>query len=570
MHYDWTLPDSVSRAIADGSGLNIPSIIEKLLVDRGIDNRDRLREFVDCPLSGLHDPFLMRDMHKAVDRVINALQDGEQVLIYGDYDVDGVTGVSVLYDSLHRLGGKISFYIPSRLTEGYGLSMRAIDGAARRKVGLIITVDCGITANEEIAYANEKGIDVIICDHHQVAHSLPPAYAILNPKLEKSGYPYTELAGCGVAFKLLQGINSALGFPPEKSHEYLDLVAIGTAADIVDVLGENRIILHHGLKKINNNPRPGIEALMRIAGVARQTITVSIIVFVLAPRINAVGRISNAKKAVHLVTSVSPQQAKNIAQILNVENRKRKDIDELTFKEADEYIQQHVDLEKTHILVLARENWHLGVIGIVASRLLEKYNRPTVLISTSNGVGKASARSTIDFNIFNAFRQLESLLLSYGGHACASGLSIATENIDQFREKINILAQASGPVPQQKPPLDISAEIKLGDFDGNFFHWLKLMAPYGPNHMRPVFVSRGLKPFGDVVRVGGNHLKFKLGQAGMVIDAIAYNMAEYIDILSDNNSSFDFAYVIEEINWQGKTTIQLRVKDFEVADGTES
>ena len=564
MLYKWNFPSPFNTSDYDFFNLqNTPDVIKNILINRNINSPEKLDRFIKPSLSDLHDPFLMADMSKAVNRVIKALSKGENILIYGDYDVDGVTGVSVLYDGLHNLGGKVSFFIPDRIHDGYGLSKKPIDKAFKQGVNLIIAVDCGISANQETDYANQLGMDVIVCDHHQAGEILPSAFAILNPKQKLCNYPFKELAGCGVAFKLLQGISQKLNMPDEFCQSYLDLVAIGTAADIVELIDENRIFAAHGLKSINTNPRAGVSALISVSGLTRQTITINLIVFVIAPRINAVGRISNAKKAVHLLTSKSPQQAKNIARILENENNKRKNIDELTYKEAEEIIKNDIDLDDTRVLVLAKKNWHLGVIGIVSSRILEKYNRPTVLISIDNGTGKASARSYPEFNIYEAFKYLENYLISYGGHACASGLTIKTENINLFAKKINEYARKQNEYFNNTPVLNIDAEMQLQNFNGGFLHWHKLLAPFGPQNMRPVFLSKGLSISGPIRVIGQNHLKFKIKQGAFVIDAIAYNMIKYLDIF-ENNEKFDFVYVVEESNWQGRTTVQLRLKDFEV------
>jgi len=569
MLYEWILPDSSVISHKSIFTNRIPPIIEKILIDRHIDNDAKLEKYINPMLLDLHDSFLMTDMQNAVARIIAALQKGENILIYGDYDVDGVTGVSILYEGLHRLGGKVSFYIPDRLNEGYGVSKTAIDNANDKNVTLIITVDCGVTANEEIEYASSCGIETIICDHHEAVGAVPQSLAVLNPKLPDSAYPYKELAGCGVAFKLLQALCTELKMDSSFYERYLDLVALGTAADIVDLTGENRIFVYSGLKEINSRKRFGINELINICGLKRQEITVSLIVFVLAPRLNAVGRISNAKKAVHLLTSTSNQQAKNIAQILNTENRQRRDIDELTLKEAEEIIASQIDLENTRILVLAKENWHLGVLGIVASRILEKYNKPTIMISVNDGIGKASARSFDGFNIFSALHELGNILISYGGHACAAGLTINSDKIDLFTEKINNIAKNYVKLSSSQLKLNINSIVSLNQFDAQVLKWLKLLAPYGPNNMKPVFLSKNLTVSGKINKIGDNHIKFKVKQNGVVIDAIAFNMKKYQSRLSEKNLKIDCAYVVEESNWQGQTTIQLRIKDFEVSNGIE-
>lgn len=570
MIYNWTFSEPPAKKEEMSiDGLHIPAPIATILSKRNISDPETLQDFIHPDYEHLIDPFLMDQMDVAVKRIISALQNGDNILIYGDYDVDGVTSVSILYHSLHHLGGKVSFFIPDRAHEGYGVSASAIKKAARRNVKLIISVDCGITANAEVEIAKSHNIDFIVCDHHEPVGDIPRALAILDPKKKNCQYPFKELAGCGVAFKLLQGLCIKLDLPASTYLQYLDLVAIGTAADIVQITGENRILVYHGLLSINKSPRTGLKALLTISGLARQTITVSLIVFVLAPRINAVGRISKAKKAVHLLTANSDQQAKNIAQILNNENNRRKDIDEFTLKQAEKIIQDEIDLENERVLVLDKDDWHLGVIGIIASRILEKYNRPTILISTHNDIGKASARSGSTFNIFSALQECDDLLISYGGHSCAAGLTIKKENISLLRKKINQIAKDNQSNSTRLATLDIDSYINFSEYSASFLKWLKRLGPFGPGNMRPVFVTRNVSVYGPIRTLGANHLKFKSKQNGIVIDTVAFNMKKYRELLEQPDALFSFAYVIEESNWQGQTTIQLRMKDFEVINGTK-
>lgn len=566
MLYQWILPELVDDQ-------NIPNIfdnyklhpsISKILNRRNISTSEKLSKYFNTSLKNLYDPFLLTGMDRAVERIIKALRDGENILIYGDYDVDGVTSVSILYDSLFRMGGKVSFFIPDRFVEGYGLSVKGIKKAKTKRASLIITVDCGITAFEEINYAGELGIDVIVCDHHEPGEKLPDAVALINPKLLQSVYPFKELAGCGVAFKLLQALAQELGLTVDYPYKYLDLVALGTAADIVDLLDENRILVKNGLDIINSNPRPGLFALMETCGLLGRELTVNLIVFILAPRLNAVGRISNAKKAVHLLTTKSVQQGKNISKILEKENLARRTIDESTFEEAQRLVDESVDLDSSRVLVLSKENWHTGVIGIVSSRIMEKHNRPAVLISIQDGVGKGSARSTTNFDIYNAFKKLNHLLLNFGGHRFAAGLTIKSENIPSFTEAINQLAYQEIEEQDILPKLNIDAELRLNQLDAAFFSGLKVLAPFGPKNMRPVFVSFNLKTYGAISVVGNNHLKLKCKQDDVVLDAIGYNLGDYVDELKKPHKYMNCAYVIEENYWSGRTTIQMRIKDFEV------
>lgn len=570
MIYKWALMKSDQSANKTvGIERQIPAPIADILANRHITDPEKLQNFIHPDLKKLYDPLLMDQMEVATQRIIDALRNGDNILIYGDYDVDGVTSVAILYDSLHQLGGKVSFFIPDRAHEGYGVSESAIKKAAKRNIKLIVSVDCGITANTEVDLANSYGMDFIVCDHHEPISEVPNALAVLDPKKKTCPYPFKELAGCGVAFKLLQAICEMLNLPESTYLQYLDLVAIGTAADIVKITDENRILVHFGLKSINQSPRTGLKALLKICGLSQQVLTVSLIVFVLAPRINAVGRISKAKKAVHLLTATSEQQAKNIAQILNSENNRRKDIDGFTLKQAEEIIAEQINLEETKVLVLHKKDWHLGVIGIIASRLLEKYNLPTILISTHDGIGKASARSGNNFNIFSALKACDDLLISYGGHSCAAGLTISEKNIEAFSSRINKIASEFMSGAKIANLLEIDSYINFSDYNASFLKWLKKLAPFGPGNMRPVFVTESVSIFGEIRSLGANHLKFKAKQNGIVIDTLAFNMNKYKDIFEKQNARFSIAYVVEESNWQGQNTIQLRMKDFEVNDGTD-
>jgi len=563
MLYRWVFresadPDKISTVQNEN---NIDALLAQLLVERGLVEGEQIERFLNPDLNQLHDPYIMRDMAKAVKRMVKALRDGENILIYGDYDVDGITGVSLLYDGLFKLGGKISFYIPNRITDGYGVSPRGIKTAAERNVSLILTVDCGITAVDEVSIARNLGIDVIICDHHEPSEEIPEAVAILNPKQKNCPYPCKELAGVGVAFKFLQALYGHLGYDLTDLEPFLDLVAIGTAADIVPLLDENRVFVRLGLERINTNPRHGMFALLESASILGRELDVSLIVFVLAPRINAVGRISSAKKAVHLLTSTSLQQSRNIARILESENKIRRDIDEITCNQAIDLIGRSIDLEKSKVLLLAQKDWHPGVIGIVASRIMEKYNRPTILISLTDGIGKGSARSTPNFDVYNALSRVSHLLENFGGHKFAAGLTIREENIEPLRDAITQISDQLIDSDDLAPTLDITAEISLRQLDAKFLKWLKMFAPYGPQNMRPVFVTKNIEIAGDVNVVGNNHLKLKVRNDGIVIDAIAYNLGDVSMQIRPNSQKLDVAYVIEENTWNGQTTIQMRIKD---------
>jgi single-stranded-DNA-specific exonuclease len=564
MEYKWVQDCDYDEEIVHdiAKELAVPPIMARILLNRQIDSFDKAYSFFRPDLENLHDPYLMKDMDKAVERLHQALLSGENILVYGDYDVDGVSSAALVYLVLSRMvGPKVSYYIPDRITEGYGLSDKGIREAAESNVSLIVTVDCGVTAVQEIQLAKELGMDTVVCDHHQPSEHLPPAVAILDPKLPDSNYPFDELAGVGVAFKLLQGLYSKLDLPEAELDEYLDLVAIGSCADIVPLIDENRILVRHGLDKINCNPRYGVRALLESSGLSNKEITAGLIVFVLAPRINAVGRLGDARRAVQLFSSQTLQQARTLARELEKENRARRDIDELTFKEAQEIVETKLNPLDDKAFVLYKEDWHPGVIGIVASRIVEKFYRPTIMITVMDGVGKGSARSIANFNIYQAIKDCSHLLTGFGGHKYAAGLTIEEAKIPEFVESFKRAAMEYIRPEDLIPSIKIDGEIELAEFTPRFIRLLKLLGPFGPMNMRPIFMSRNLKILGEPNIVGQNHLKLKLEQDGAVLDAIGFNMGEYIDRIEKNNGVIDCVYIVEENRWNGKTQIQLRLKD---------
>jgi len=541
--------------------LNVPAIISRILLNRGIDSYEKAKLFFKGTMEDTNDPFLLGDMEKAVERITTAIDQREKILIYGDYDVDGITSVSMLYLLLNELEANVSFYIPHRVDEGYGITKSGIDEAANNGVELIISVDCGITATEEVEYARQFNIDVIITDHHEQGPVLPDAYAILNPKCKDSNYPFKELAGVGVAYKLGQALISYLKIDKSLIEKYIDFVAIGSTADIVPLVDENRIFIKEGLKVLNSTEEPGFKALLKVSGMADKSIGTGQIVFVLAPRINAVGRMGNAERAVQLLTTQDPKLSWEIANILENENRIRKTIDEETSKDAREIVDLNYDLSTNYGLVLAKEGWHSGVIGIVASRVVEKYYRPTVMISIDNNIGKGSARSIAGFDIYNAIKQCEDLLLAFGGHKYAAGLTIEKSNIEQFRQRFNEIAKEQLTEDLLHPKLRIDGEIRLVEINARLVQLLKMFAPFGPQNMRPVFQSSNLQVVGTPSIVGKNHLKFKVRQDGIIFDAIGFNLGELIYRIEPGANNLDMAYVIEENTYMGRTTLQLRVKD---------
>ena len=564
MDYKWVIDcdyneEDVERLSRE---LGVPHLLSRILLKRGIDSFEKARSYFRPSLEDLYDPFLMKDMDKAIQRLYQALESGEKILVYGDYDVDGVSGASLLYLALSQLvGPKVSYYIPDRMTEGYGLSRKGIDEAHNNHVSLIVTVDCGVTAVDEIAYANQLGIDVIVCDHHQPSDTLPPAVAVLDPKRADCAYPFKELAGVGVGFKLLQALYQHLGLNEAELDEFLDIVAIGSCADIVPLIDENRILVRHGLDRINSNPRYGIKALLESAGISRKELTVGLVVFILAPRINAVGRMGDARRAVQLFTAQSLQEARAIARELEQENRHRRNVDETTFKEALEIVENRLDPVNDYAFVLYKEGWHPGVIGIVASRIVERYYRPTIMISIVDGIGKGSARSIAHFNIYEAIRECSHLLSGFGGHKYAAGLTIDQDKIPAFVKCFQEVARKKLKPEDLIPQMDIDCEADLSAFDERFMRLIKLMGPFGPMNMRPVFVSRNVRVVGEPSVVGTNHLKLRLAQNGAEIDAIGFNLADRLALVQQKNGILDCAYVLEENVWNGHRSLQIRLKD---------
>ncbi|MDZ7362822.1 MAG: single-stranded-DNA-specific exonuclease RecJ [candidate division KSB1 bacterium] len=563
MNLQWefitTAPETAVRQLSQT--LAVPPIIARIMLNRGLDSMTSAREFFNVSLQHLHDPFLMADMQTAVERLAQALAHQERLLIYGDYDVDGTTATALSTLVFRTLGYEAPHYIPERLREGYGLSMAGIEKAHAAGVDLILAVDCGVTAHKEIQRARELGIDVIVCDHHQPAAQLPPANALLNPKRNDCPYPFKELCGVGVVFKLMQGLFRYLNRDEKELYRYLDLVAIGSAADIVPLVDENRIFVKHGLEQLNRTENTGLRALVQVCGLQKTAIDGGQVLFIIAPRINAVGRMGDARRAVSLLISQNENEALEIAQILDAENRERRSVDDETFREAVEMIQTQCDPQNDTAFVLHQEHWHPGVIGIVASRVVEKYFRPTVMIATANGMGKGSVRSIPGFDIYRALSQCADLLLAFGGHKYAAGLTIETEQIPALRRRLQEVAGRSLTPELLAPKLRIDGEIRLPEIETRLVNFLKALAPYGPQNMRPVFVSRGVRVSGAPQIVGNNHLRFHVKQDNKRFDCIGFGLGEKINLLNNSKGEIDLAYLIEENTYQGRTTLQLRIKD---------
>jgi len=564
MNYKWELYQEVEQETRKSISreLQIPELITKVLVTRGIETPQQIRAFFKPSSQNLHDPFLMQDMEKAVDRIIEALIAKERIFIYGDYDVDGITAVSMLYLFLKDMGGVVRYYIPDRQTEGYGISSVGIREAISWKAGLIISVDCGVTSTEEVKLATLSNIDVIISDHHEPGESLPDALAVLDPKKPDCQYPFKELAGVGVAYKMAQGISQKWGLDALSHDKYIDLVAIGSAADIVPLIDENRILVKQGLEKINSDGEIGLSALIETAGLKDSVINVGHIIFVLAPRINAVGRLGSAASAVELLTTRDSTEAYRLAQTLEEENRRRKFIDNITLNEARQKINDECDLDNDKAIVLAKKDWHPGVIGIVASRIIEQYYRPTIMITVDEGVGKGSARSIPGFDIYNALKQCSHVLMQFGGHKYAAGLTIDKNKIEEFAGLFKDAASSMIKEDDLIRKIEISAEITLDEINSEVIRYLDFFEPYGPKNPKPLFVSRDIEViYPRLVGSNNQHLRFKAKQNGIVIDVIGFNLAEKYDRIVLDHRPIDMIYSIEKNLWMSRVTTQLLLKD---------
>lgn len=542
--------------------LSCPPVIAKLLALHGIDTPEKAETFFNPSIEDMHDPFLFKDMDKAVERIIHAIEQKEKIIIYGDYDVDGTTATSILLMGLHELGANVGFYIPNRMIEGYGLSFTGNKAIESMQTQLVITVDCGINAVDEIADLNTCGIDVIVTDHHTPKKILPDAHAIIDSKLKYSTYPYIELSGAGIALKVLTALFMKIGKDGHEAVErYCDLAGLGTIADIVPLTGENRIIARLGIERLQQRKNMGINYLLNLSGLKQVVLKSSDIVFKLAPRINAAGRMGSADRAVELMTATTPEIAKQLALSIDSENFKRQKIDQDTFKTACDMIEaKYPDMNNTYFIVLAAEEWHPGVIGIVASKVVEKYNRPTILITLSEGEGSGSGRSIQNFNIFDCLTHFEDYLISFGGHKYAAGLTILPEYIDILDEKLNEYAREILSEEEIQPQISVVDELNFQQIDDELIKWLKMFAPFGPNNMNPIFMSSNVMVVGYPYTVGMNHLKIKALQNEKTLDLIGFNMGDLVPFLK-KGSHIDIAYSLEENNWQNISKIQGKLKD---------
>ena len=545
--------------------LGIEWPLAQLLIQRNITTYQEAREFFRPDLKNLHDPFLMKNMDVAVQRIEEAIQNGEKVMIYGDYDVDGTTAVALVYSYFKDYFREIDYYIPDRYNEGYGVSLRGIDYAAHHGFSLIIALDCGIKAVEKIDYAREKGVEFIICDHHNPGGRIPDAAAVLDPKQEGCNYPFKELSGCGVGLKLVQAFGRKAGLDDSRVYDYLDLVVVSIASDIVPITGENRIMAHYGLKKLNESPSIGLKAIIDVAGIDKKNITVEDIVFKIGPRINAAGRMESGKKSVDLLVCDRGDDAHIISKKINVYNLDRRNIDTEITRQAIDMIQgdsAHRDMSST---VLYNPEWHKGVIGIVASRLLDHYYKPTVILTKSNGLATGSARSVNGFDLYQAIESCSDLLENFGGHKYAAGLTMKVQNLPRFRERFEQIVRDTIHPEQLIPVVEIDTELKLSDISEKFFRILKQFEPFGPENNIPVFLTENVvdNGYGRTVGTSGEHLKLTLIQEEnpfLVFPAIGFHQGNHFSKICKGDP-FDICYQLMENEFRGKVTLQINLMD---------
>ena len=585
METRWILNKAVDKQQVAGivKALGIDENLATLLVQRGIVTFDEAKIFFRPSLNQLHDPFLMKDMDRAVDRVVQAIDNGEKIMIYGDYDVDGTTAVALVYTYLKKFfkKKKIEFYIPDRYDEGYGISFKGIDYAAENDFKLVIALDCGIKAVERIQYANERGVDFIICDHHRAGDEIPAAVAVLDPKRPDCTYPYKELSGCGVGFKLVTALSMRLKLPIDEVYELLDLLAVSIAADIVPITGENRVLAYYGLKQLNKKPRPGIEAILQHANIYRREedpdrvdgekdnaltreLTISDLVFLIGPRINAAGRIDKASDSVRLLLAEKHEHALKLAANINELNDTRRELDNGITEEALNMIADDEELRNARSTVIFNENWHKGVIGIVASRLTDYYYRPTIVLTRANDLITGSARSIKNFDIYDAIDSCSDILEHFGGHKYAAGLSLKPEHLQEFSERFEKYVSEHLEEGDLTPELNVDIEIDFPTITPKFVRILKQFAPFGPGNMAPMFLTHNVIDAGFSRAVGNRkHLKLSVMQQGNtenVFSGIAFQKGDLYERIHDKEP-FTMCYNIEENFWQGKTTLQLNVKD---------
>ncbi len=549
---------AVTRALTESLGIS--EVLCRILVQRGITTFNEARDFFRPSLEQLHDPWLMKDMEKAVSRLLQAMENNERILVFGDYDVDGTTSVACMTSFLRQVytPGNVEFYIPHRYREGYGISKAGIEYAHRENYSLVISLDCGIKSVELIRYARELGIDFIVCDHHFPDPILPPAVAILNPKQPGCEYPFKELCGCGVGFKLICAMATRLGLPQENTHRYLDLVATAVAADIVSMTGENRVLAAFGLLKANTDPNPGIRALMHLSGLKKEAL-ISDLVFMIAPRVNAAGRMDDARKAVQMFISPNYEDALHYAGMLHSDNSDRRETDRAITEEALQLIGSDPSEAGRRSTVLYQSHWHKGVVGIVAARLIDHYYRPTIVLTRSGDCIAGSARSVAGFNIYEAVHHCRDLLIGYGGHFYAAGMTLLPENVPAFREKFEEAVSTTITPASLTPEIVIDAEVNIRNLTPAFYRIIKQMEPFGPDNSKPVLLMSNLRDTGHSKIVKDHHVKFSLTCDNMVLAGIGFNLAAGFSLL---RGPIDVVFTLEENEWNGNKSLQMKVIDF--------
>ena len=544
--------------------LKISQVICKILVQRGFDSFTKAKEFFRPQLSMLHSPWLMNDMDKAVLRILSATEDNEKILVYGDYDVDGTTAVASLYQFIEDFYKNVEYYIPHRYREGYGISKEGINYAKANGYSLIISLDCGIKSIDLIAYAKSLDIDFIVCDHHLPDAELPDAVAILNPKQPGCNYPYKELCGCGVGFKLMTALAEKLRFPAESYLRYLDLLATAIAADIVPMTGENRVMAYYGLQRVNNNPCNGIKALMQLAGVQKEMFITNL-VFIIAPRVNAAGRMDDGKKAVQLFIEKDCDKALEFAEMLHTNNTDRRTADTTITEEALALLEERELISSRKTTVLYQEHWHKGVVGIVASRLIESYYRPTIVLTRSGEVAAGSARSVAGFNLYEAIHACKEHLLGYGGHFAAAGMTLLPEKVEAFTDMFEQVVSRTIQPESLTPVIVIDAEVSFNDLTHSFYRIIHQMEPYGPENMRPVFMVRNVVDSGNSKLIKEQHIKFCLRQNNSSFKGIGFNMASKFHLI-ESKKPLDVVFTLEENEWNEQRVLQLKVHDFRLSE----
>ena len=568
MTYKWnysTLSSNEKNKIDElAKETKLHPVLAELLVGKGIQTKEEVEKFLYPSLNDLHDPFLLPDMDAAIRRIEKALGRKERILIYGDYDVDGTSAVSLVYKFFRKITNNIDYYIPDRYDEGYGVSFQGIDYAVKTGVSLIITLDCGIKAVSKVAYAKEKGIDFIICDHHMPDAELPDAVAVVDAKRTDSIYPYDELSGCGVGFKLVQAFSQRNDMPFSEIEPLLDLVAVSIAADIVPLTGENRIMIYHGLKHLNSNPSYGFRGIIEICGLNRKSLTVSDIVFKIGPRINASGRMMNGKEAVDLMLSADMVSARQKSKNIDEYNEERRELDKKITDEAIDYINNHLDISAQKSIVLYNETWHKGIVGIVASRLTEKYFRPTVVLTKSNEMISGSARSVIGFDVYKAIESCRDILENFGGHTYAAGLTLREEHLEEFTKRFQTLSFDEIESKMMRPQINVDAEITFSEITPELVEGLKLFAPFGPDNENPVFLTRDVFDSGGSKLVGkdSQHIKLELkdNSTNRSMQAIAFGKKEHFEKIK-NGIPVDICYTIEENTYNNNSFTQLIIRD---------